>query len=146
MLSVLIFAAFLLLSTNRGNCQQPLSSESAVIKPTATIALNGTRNKEQLRTAKSFARMSFKKYLQRKVLEKTREMAIELKEWTFDENKERYTIEYEVSFEILKDDFYGDEWITLKRTFVLSCDVDGRNASLKNTEEKLNYVFENISN
>ena len=145
-----LFVLFLLFTSDRANGQKPVSTETTVPQNvssgTITANVKVSRNKEQLRTAKSYARASFKKYLKRKVLEKTREMVIEIKEWSIDEEKERYMIEYEVSFEILKDDFYGDEWITLRRTFILTCDLDGQNANLRNNEEKLNFIFENLAN
>ena len=100
---------------------------------------------EQLRVAKSFAKTSFKRYLQRKGMVKTREVVIEIKEWSFDMQKERFSIEYEVTFEVMKDDFYLEDWIILKKTFLLSCDVDGRNAILTNEVEKVNFIFENIN-
>jgi hypothetical protein len=142
---VLLGIIFLLCPFNHVSCQQTNSMQNdatATVGPSPAIA----RSKEELRIAKSYAKLSFKKYLKKKVIEKTREMAIEIKIWTIDHEKERYSIDYEVIFEVLKDDYYGDEWITLKRSFILQCDIDGRNAHLKSTEEKLNFIFENIKN
>ena len=146
-LTFAIFACiFSLIPYENACCQKTVQMESPTTSAARPSEVNISKSKEELRIAKSYARASFKKYLQRKVTDKTREMVIEIKDWSIDREKERFYIEYEVNFEILKDDFYGDEWITLRRTFFLNCDLDGKNANLKSNEEKLNFIFENILN
>lgn len=143
---VLLAFIFSLIPCKTAYCQKPVPAEPRASTAVSPAEANILRTKEELRIVKSFARASFKKYLQRKVTEKTREMVFEIKDWSIDREKERFYIEYEVNFEILTDDFYGDEWITLRRTFFLNCDLDGKNANLKSNEEKLNFIFENILN
>jgi hypothetical protein len=104
-----------------------------------------TYTKEQLRTAKQYAKYSFSRFLKSiNQQQETREIIVELLDWYYDETNERYFIQYRIEFESMGENFVGLQWEGQTYSLELSCDYDGKNARLINIKTKKKYIYEDI--
>lgn len=107
----------------------------------------GTKNytKEQLRTAKQYAKYSFFRFLKSiDQQQETREIIVDLLEWSYDDTNERYLIRYHIEFESMEENFAGLQWEGQNYTMELTCDYDGKNARLINIKNKKKYIYQDI--
>jgi hypothetical protein len=101
--------------------------------------------KEQLRTAKQYAKYSFARFLKSiNQQQETREIIVELLDWSYDDLNERYIIRYDIEFESMGENFAGLQWEEENYTLELACDYDGKNARLINIKTKKKYIYEDI--